>query len=85
MEKGTMSLGWRGNVLGSPWRSRRRFIERGKSRMKRKTTTNQHRVRISSSANHRPRLHFKYLHSRTNSLFQLSCDPPPPHLHHLAS
>ncbi|KAK5620467.1 hypothetical protein CRENBAI_023484 [Crenichthys baileyi] len=45
---------------------------------------NQHRVCISSSANHHPRLRFKD-HSWTSSLFKLSCDPPPPHLHHLAS
>ncbi|KAK5599011.1 hypothetical protein CRENBAI_000208, partial [Crenichthys baileyi] len=49
------------------------------------TPTNQLRVRISSSANHRPRLCFKDLHLRTSSLFKLSCDPPPPYLHHLAS
>ncbi|MEQ2296028.1 hypothetical protein AMECASPLE_020665 [Ameca splendens] len=36
--------------------------------------TNQHRVRISSSANHHLRLRFKELHSRTFSLFKLSCD-----------
>ncbi|MEQ2235082.1 hypothetical protein ILYODFUR_037997 [Ilyodon furcidens] len=45
--------------------------------------TNQHRVHISSSANHRPRFRLKDLHSRTSSLFKLSFDPP--HLHHLPS
>ncbi|KAK5606486.1 hypothetical protein CRENBAI_020092 [Crenichthys baileyi] len=40
---------------------------------------NQHRVRISSSANHRPRLCFKDLYSWTSSLFKLSCDDQPCH------
>ncbi|KAK5615260.1 hypothetical protein CRENBAI_003827 [Crenichthys baileyi] len=43
---------------------------------------NHHRVRISSSANHRPRLCFKDLHSRTSSLFKLSCDGHPRHVHY---
>ncbi|KAK5601534.1 hypothetical protein CRENBAI_024426 [Crenichthys baileyi] len=42
--------------------------------------TNQHQVRISSSANHRPRLNFKDLHPRTSSLFKLSCDDQPHHV-----
>ncbi|KAK5601684.1 hypothetical protein CRENBAI_022078, partial [Crenichthys baileyi] len=48
-------------------------------------STNQRQVCISPPANHPSRLRFKRSSSTEPSVLQLNFDPPPPHLHHLAS
>ncbi|MEQ2288029.1 hypothetical protein AMECASPLE_018773 [Ameca splendens] len=48
-------------------------------------STKQHQVCISPPANHPSRLRFKRSSSKEPSVLQLNFDPPPPHLHHLAS
>ncbi|MEQ2310974.1 hypothetical protein AMECASPLE_014860 [Ameca splendens] len=48
-------------------------------------STNQRQVCISLPANHPSRHRFKRSSSAEPSVLQLNFDPPPPHLHHLAS